>query len=99
MPPLRCSPRWRVPRARGWGSEGERALKLVERKGRSYRKLFLDLERLFDLPHVEGGERAEGVALFSWSDPDDSVLVVYERPAEERPISKHDVLADVFRVV
>lgn len=56
------------------------------------------LIRLYDVPHTEDGERAEGITLFSWFDDDDSMLVVYDRPAAERLYDKRTVLADIFRL-
>lgn len=56
------------------------------------------LTRLYDVPHTEDGERAEGIALFSWFEDDDSMLVVYDRPAVERLYDARTVLADIFRL-
>lgn len=56
------------------------------------------LERLFDIPFQEGCDHAEGMALHSWFDEHDSVLVVYDTPAPERRIGELSVLADVFRL-
>jgi Protein of unknown function (DUF3616) len=133
----------------GDGPSGE--LALARKKGRAYRKLFLDLDglgirdlsflgedvlilagptmaldgpirlfrlknplsrksdgvvqqdrggitRLFDIPHTENGEHAEGVSLFSWFAENDSILAVYDSPAQERLYEAHAVLADVFRI-
>ncbi|QSQ20659.1 DUF3616 domain-containing protein [Pyxidicoccus parkwayensis] len=57
-----------------------------------------DLEPLFDVPRSEKADHAEGVALFSYFDEDDSVLVVYDSPAKQRRYGPHGVLADVFRL-
>jgi hypothetical protein len=57
-----------------------------------------DLEPLFDVPRSEKADHAEGVALFSYFDQDDSVLVVYDSPAEQRRYGPCGVLADVFRL-
>jgi hypothetical protein len=53
------------------------------------------LVRLFDLPVVPGGDRAEGLAAFSWRGLP-GLLVVYDGPVEERRPAPGAVLADVF---
>ena len=55
------------------------------------------LEPLFELPHGGKRDHAEGVAVFSWFEPQDSVLVVYDSPSERRH-GPNGVLADVFRL-
>jgi len=57
-----------------------------------------DLEPLFDIPRSEKTDHAEGVALFSYFDKDDSVLIVYDSPSEQRRYGPCGVLADVFRL-
>ncbi|MCY1017332.1 DUF3616 domain-containing protein [Pyxidicoccus sp. MSG2] len=56
------------------------------------------LEPLFDVPRSEKTDHAEGVALFSYFEPDDSVLIVYDSPARQRRYGPCGVLADVFRL-
>lgn len=56
------------------------------------------LEPLFDVPRSEKADHAEGVALYSYFEEDDSVLVVYDSPAEQRRYGPCGVLADVFRL-
>jgi hypothetical protein len=56
------------------------------------------LTRLFDIPHGEDCDKAEGVALFSYFAPDDSVLVLYDTPSAERLLRPGAVLADVLRL-
>ncbi len=56
------------------------------------------LEPLFDVPHSLKSDRAEGVTLFSWFEPGDSVLVVYDTPSKARRQGPCGVLADVFRL-
>ncbi len=56
------------------------------------------LEALFDVPSGEGRDRPEGVAVYSYFDPDDSILVVYDDPPPERLYGDDAVLADVFRL-
>ena len=57
------------------------------------------LEPLFDIPRTEKTDHAEGVALFSYFEQDDSVLVVYDSPSEQRRYGPCGVLADVFRLL
>jgi hypothetical protein len=57
------------------------------------------LEPLFEVPHAGPLDHAEGVAVFSWFDEADSVLVVYDTPAPERRYGPCGVFADVFRIV
>ncbi|MFP2932212.1 DUF3616 domain-containing protein [Pyxidicoccus sp. 3LG] len=57
-----------------------------------------DLEPLFDVPRSEKMDHAEGVALFSYFDKDDSVLIVYDSPSPQRRYGPCGVLADVFRL-
>jgi hypothetical protein len=56
------------------------------------------LEPLFDLPHGEEAEHPEGVALHSWFEEHDSVLVLYDTPHETRLLGPCGVFADVYRV-
>ncbi|WPB81653.1 DUF3616 domain-containing protein [Archangium violaceum] len=56
------------------------------------------LEPLFDLKEASRDDNAEGVALFSWFEPNDSVLVVYDTPSPRRCYGPDGVLADVFRL-
>jgi hypothetical protein len=55
-----------------------------------------ELEHLFDVPFQRGFDRAEGIALASWFEPDDSLLVIYDAPGEARRLDPCTVLADVF---
>ncbi|NMO16507.1 DUF3616 domain-containing protein [Pyxidicoccus fallax] len=57
-----------------------------------------DLEPLFDIPRTEKTDHAEGVALFSYFEKDDSVLIVYDSPSPQRRYGPCGVLADVFRL-
>ncbi|WP_164017742.1 DUF3616 domain-containing protein [Pyxidicoccus trucidator] len=57
-----------------------------------------DLEPLFDVPRSEKSDHAEGVALFSYFEKDDSVLIVYDSPSKQRRYGPCGVLADVFRL-
>ncbi|WNG26663.1 DUF3616 domain-containing protein [Cystobacter fuscus] len=56
------------------------------------------LEPLFDLKNGSTDDNAEGVAVFSWFAPNDSVLVVYDTPSPQRHYGPDGVLADVFRL-
>ncbi len=56
------------------------------------------LEPLFDLKEGSRDDNAEGVAVFSWFEPNDSVLVVYDTPSPQRRYGPDGVLADVFRL-
>jgi hypothetical protein len=56
------------------------------------------LEPLFDLKNGSRDDNAEGVAVFSWFAPNDSVLVVYDTPSPQRRYGPDGVLADVFRL-
>ncbi|WNG50374.1 DUF3616 domain-containing protein [Archangium minus] len=56
------------------------------------------LEPLFDLKNGSKDDNAEGVAVFSWFAPNDSVLVVYDTPSPQRCYGPDGVLADVFRL-
>ncbi|ROO88593.1 uncharacterized protein DUF3616 [Actinocorallia herbida] len=50
-----------------------------------------DLDRLGDLPHGQGEDHAEGIAVI-----DDSLLVVYDSPAATRHTEAGGILADFF---
>ena len=56
------------------------------------------LEALFDIPLTMGSDFAEGMTLFPCLGYKDSLLVVYDRPAETRLVGEDAVLADVFRL-
>ncbi len=56
------------------------------------------LEVLFDLPFNRTGDRAEGLSLFSCLGQTNSLLVVYDSPAEARTQEENAVFADVFRL-
>jgi hypothetical protein len=55
-----------------------------------------ELEHVLDVPFQRGFDRAEGIALASWFEPDDSLLVIYDAPGEARQLDACSVLADVF---
>ena len=50
-----------------------------------------------DIPHGEGVDRAEGMALLRGNDPP-SVMVVYDAPSAERRVGESGVRADVFEL-
>jgi hypothetical protein len=56
-----------------------------------------NLEVLFDLPWVTGGDRAEGLTLFPFLGIP-AVLVVYDTPHISRKIGRDRVFADIFRI-
>ncbi|MEO0348916.1 MAG: DUF3616 domain-containing protein [Cyanobacteria bacterium P01_A01_bin.15] len=56
------------------------------------------LEALFDIPLTMGSDFAEGMTLFPCLGYKDSLLVVYDRPAENRLVGEDAVLGDVFRL-
>ncbi|WP_395825830.1 DUF3616 domain-containing protein [Archangium minus] len=56
------------------------------------------MEPLFDVKDRSRDDNAEGVAVFSWFAPDDSVLVVYDTPSPQRRSGPDGVLADVLRL-
>lgn len=56
------------------------------------------LEALFDIPLTMGSDFAEGMTVFPCLGYNDSLMVVYDFPAESRLVGKDAVLADVFRV-
>ncbi|UFP93473.1 DUF3616 domain-containing protein [Gloeobacter morelensis] len=53
------------------------------------------LEALFEIPHTEGADRAEGITRIG-SPEDGELLVVYDSPDQKRKPSEGVVLADVF---
>lgn len=55
------------------------------------------LEPLIELPSTLGSDYAEGLCLTQWFD-EDALLVVYDRPAEDRKHGARTVYADVFRL-
>lgn len=57
-----------------------------------------NLEALFDIPLTMGCDFAEGMTLFPCLGYKDSLLVVYDRPAEKRLVGEDAVLGDVFRL-
>jgi hypothetical protein len=54
------------------------------------------LEHLFDVPSLQGYDRAEGATLTSWFRERDALLVVYDSPTKARMLDAHTVIADVF---
>ena len=51
-----------------------------------------DLEHELDVPFGKGEDRAEGITLLD----EESVVVVYDTPADERKTETHGIRADVF---
>ncbi len=57
-----------------------------------------DLKALFDIPLIMGSDFAEGMTLFPCLGYEDSLMVVYDRPDEQRLLEDNAVFADVFRL-
>jgi hypothetical protein len=55
-----------------------------------------ELEALFDIPHGDKSDRAEGMTLLPTLNRSDTLLVVYDSPAQERQMENGDILADIF---
>lgn len=51
-----------------------------------------------DVPHGQGADHAEGIALFPQADDQPGLLVVYDNAAEGRKRGEAGVLADVFAI-
>jgi hypothetical protein len=54
------------------------------------------LDMLFDLPFTIGSDHAEGLALYSYFNGVDGLLVVYDSPDPARVFTPESVFADVF---
>lgn len=57
-----------------------------------------DLIPLFDLPFTIGSDHAEGLALYSYIDENDSLMVFYDSPNQQRLRGKKQMFVDVFRL-
>lgn len=55
-----------------------------------------DLESLFDLPFTIGSDYAEGLALYSYLEKNDSLMIFYDSPNPKRLISDKQIFVDVF---
>lgn len=57
-----------------------------------------DLIPLFDLPLTIGSDHAEGLALYSYIDDNDSLMVLYDSPDQQRLRQEKQIFVDVFRL-
>jgi hypothetical protein len=57
-----------------------------------------DLIPLFDLPFTIGSDRAEGLALYSYLEDNDSLMVFYDSPNPQRIRNEQQIFVDVFRI-
>ena len=57
-----------------------------------------DLVSLFGLPFTIGTDHAEGLALYSYLETDDSMMVFYDSPDEQRLRKDKQIFVDVFRL-
>ncbi len=57
-----------------------------------------DLIPLFDIPFTIGSDHAEGLALYSYLDKNDSLMVFYDSPDEQRLRQEKQIFVDVFRL-
>lgn len=57
-----------------------------------------DLDVLFDLPFIFGSDHAEGLALYSYLKKNDSLMVLYDSPNEQRLRKDKQVFVDIFRL-
>ncbi|PSB08814.1 DUF3616 domain-containing protein [Pleurocapsa sp. CCALA 161] len=57
-----------------------------------------DLVSLFDLPFTIGSDHAEGLALYSYLEADDSLMVFYDSPDQQRLRQEKQIFVDVFRL-
>ncbi len=57
-----------------------------------------DLIPLFDLPFTIGSDHAEGLALYSYIDANDSLMVFYDSPDKRRLRQKKQIFVDVFQL-
>ena len=57
-----------------------------------------DLISLFDLPFTIGSDHAEGLALYSYLEANDSLMVFYDSPDQQRLRKDKQIFVDVFRM-
>jgi hypothetical protein len=57
-----------------------------------------DLIPLFDLPFTIGSDHAEGLALYSYLEEHDSLMVFYDSPDQQRIKQENQIFVDVFRL-
>ena len=57
-----------------------------------------DLIPLFDLPFTIGSDHAEGLALYSYIEDQDSLMVFYDSPDERRLRKDKQIFVDVFQI-
>lgn len=57
-----------------------------------------DLVSLFDLPFTIGSDHAEGLALYSYLEDNDSLMVFYDSPNQQRIKTEKQIFVDVFRL-
>jgi Protein of unknown function (DUF3616) len=57
-----------------------------------------DLIPLFDLPFTVGSDHAEGLALYSYLEDNDSLMVFYDSPDQQRIRKENQIFVDVFRI-
>ena len=57
-----------------------------------------DLIPLFDLPFTIGSDHAEGLALYSYIENNDSLMVFYDSPDRQRLIQEKQIYVDIFRL-
>jgi hypothetical protein len=56
------------------------------------------LEKLFDVPHGDGVDHAEGITFISDTGDQLSLLIVYDSPSDERKVGDTGVRADMFKL-
>lgn len=57
-----------------------------------------DLISLFALPFIVGSDHAEGLALYSYLEANDSLMVFYDSPNQQRLRKDKQIFVDVFRL-
>jgi hypothetical protein len=57
-----------------------------------------NLIALFDLPFTVGSDHAEGLALYSYLEDNDSLMVFYDSPDQQRIRKENQIFVDVFRI-
>lgn len=57
-----------------------------------------DLISLFDLPFTIGSDYAEGLALYSYLENQDSLMVFYDSPSQQRLRNAQEIFVDLFRL-